>query len=203
MIKLSRDDRKELLKVLEAVPLLDTRDGRVEALRDAGMADFAKKIDLSDPKNLAVRRMVSFLADYGRLASNQEALGVFLDSMKEEIGVQEQDKLDGLLIKYEMMAPKWPPAGAGEGKGREKPEDSASTAEIRKFIMDRFSDGELMNLCFDYFPDVYQEFTPGMTRSQKVRLLLDHARRRGRIPDLQVALERERPEQYRKAFPAD
>ena len=61
-------------------------------------------------------------------------------------------------------------------------------AEIRKFIIERFSDGELENLCFDYFPTVYNEFTLGMPKGQKARLLLGFCRRE-RLHDLIAAIE--------------
>lgn len=52
-------------------------------------------------------------------------------------------------------------------------------AELRKFLIQFFSDLELEELCFDYFPDLRAEFTLGMTKSQKVIALIDYAARRG------------------------
>lgn len=79
---------------------------------------------------------------------------------------------------------------------------SHAPAEIRKFIVERFSDGELENLCFDYFPAVYQDFADSMTKGRKVQLLLDYCQRRGRLPDLLATLERERPQVYKEKFPS-
>lgn len=73
---------------------------------------------------------------------------------------------------------------------------------FRQFIVKHFSDEELNNLCFDYFPLVYNEFTTGMPKSQKARLLVDACRRGDRLPDLQAALKRERPEVYEAFFSA-
>jgi hypothetical protein len=74
-------------------------------------------------------------------------------------------------------------------------------AIARQFIMEFFSDEELNNFCFDYFPLVYNEFTTGMAKGQKARLLVDRCRRQGaRFSDLLVALERERPEAYESRF---
>ena len=36
-----------------------------------------------------------------------------------------------------------------------------STVDIRKFLIEFFSDEELTTLCFDYFRDVYEEFAVG------------------------------------------
>jgi hypothetical protein len=76
------------------------------------------------------------------------------------------------------------------------------TAELRQFLFRRFDDEELKQLCFDYFTDVYHDFTSGMRKSQMVQLLLEHCRKQGRFPALLAALERERPEAYADQFPA-
>lgn len=73
-------------------------------------------------------------------------------------------------------------------------------AVIRHFLIQRFDDEELRHLCFDYFPDVYHDFTIGMRKGQMVQLLLDYCQRRGRLPDLMAALERERPSVYQEHF---
>lgn len=69
-------------------------------------------------------------------------------------------------------------------------------AHYRQFITQFFSDDELEDLCFDYFPDVRRDFTQGMTKSQKVRLLVDHVGRHGRLDHLAVALAQLRPVAY-------
>jgi formylglycine-generating enzyme required for sulfatase activity len=76
-----------------------------------------------------------------------------------------------------------------------------NTVDIRKFLTEFLSDEELATFCFDYFRDVYEEFAAGMAKGQKVQLLLDRCARREALPELLAALERERPEQYRKRFP--
>lgn len=70
---------------------------------------------------------------------------------------------------------------------------TTDNAALRQFIMLFFNDDELEDLCADYFADVAQEFTTGMTKSQKVRLLIGHVDRRGRREHLLAALARERP----------
>ena len=70
----------------------------------------------------------------------------------------------------------------------------------RKFLQEFFSDEELTNFCFDYFPQVYNDFTTGMPKSQKVRMVVENSQRRGRIEELLAALERERPKSYPNFF---
>ena len=45
-------------------------------------------------------------------------------------------------------------------------------AQIRNFLTKFFSDEELTNLCFDYFPPVENDFTLGMTKGHKIRQLI-------------------------------
>ena len=71
-----------------------------------------------------------------------------------------------------------------------------TTADIRRFIMDIFSDEELTTFCFDYFPEVQNNFTSGMTKGDKTLKLLDYCQRRERLPDLLKCLRAARPEQF-------
>ena len=79
---------------------------------------------------------------------------------------------------------------------------STDTAAIRQFLNNRFSDEELTTLSFDYFPEVYQDFSSGMSKGVKIQLLLDYCQRRGQLAALLAMLERERPEDYRAQFHA-
>jgi formylglycine-generating enzyme required for sulfatase activity len=76
-----------------------------------------------------------------------------------------------------------------------------STADIREFLTGAFSDEELATLCFDYFRDVYDDFASGMTKGQKIQLLIERCERRGVLPNLFAAIQRARPEQYKERFP--
>ena len=77
---------------------------------------------------------------------------------------------------------------------------SPSLADLRRFLADHFNDEELTGLCFDHFPEVYRNFGGQMTTTRKGLELLDYCQRRGRLPELLAALERERPEPFRQAF---
>ncbi len=75
-----------------------------------------------------------------------------------------------------------------------------NTADIRQYLTSAYSDEELTTLCFDYLRDVYDNFAVGMTKAAKIQLLIDHCQRRELTPNLLAALERDRPDQYRKRF---
>jgi formylglycine-generating enzyme len=80
------------------------------------------------------------------------------------------------------------------------PANTADNADIRQYLTSAYSDEELTTLCADYFRDVYDNFTTGMTKAAKIQLVLDYCQRRELMPNLLAALERDRPEQYRKRF---
>jgi hypothetical protein len=72
------------------------------------------------------------------------------------------------------------------------------TAAVREFINTYFGDEDLEVLCFDYFRDVFNDFTVGMTRTRKIQLLLEYCLRTDRSLNLLGALKRMRPEPYRE-----
>jgi len=79
--------------------------------------------------------------------------------------------------------------------------DLPRAADIRQFLFDYFSDEELSTLCFDFFPEVHDDFTTGMAKQQKTRMLLKYCQHREIVPNLLGALQRARPEPYEKRFP--
>lgn len=72
--------------------------------------------------------------------------------------------------------------------------------QLRQFFINTFSDDELEDFSFDYFPAASQEFAPGMPVGRKARLLISFADRRGQREHLIVALGKVRPEQFAAAF---
>lgn len=77
---------------------------------------------------------------------------------------------------------------------------SPTNPELRQFITQLFNDEELETLCFDYFPEVLNDFGSGMGKNRKVIALIGHCERRDRLADLQAALERERTEAWNRTF---
>ena len=75
--------------------------------------------------------------------------------------------------------------------------------DLHPYLTAAYSGDELATLCADYFRDVYENFAAGMTKAQKILLLLDYCQRRELLLNLVAALERDRPEQYQRHFGAD
>jgi len=48
---------------------------------------------------------------------------------------------------------------------------------LRRRLNQAFDDPGLDAFCLDHFPEVYDKFSRGMRRDEKINLLLDHCRR--------------------------
>lgn len=73
-------------------------------------------------------------------------------------------------------------------------------ATLRKFLIECYDDAELTRLCFDYFHDVFQDFTADATKGQKALQVIGFCQRRGLMPDLLSILEEERPIPFANRF---
>lgn len=73
-------------------------------------------------------------------------------------------------------------------------------AALRQFIIQYFSDLELDELCFDYYPDLLNQFATGMARSEKVIDLISYCERRGLSDHLLATLSKLRPAAYQEQF---
>lgn len=93
-----------------------------------------------------------------------------------------------------------PSTGAGDaaatvGKGW-------STAVVRRLLQDALSDQELTDLCFDHYKDVYNNFSAGMGKSQKIQALLEYCMRRDRVEELVELVRQANPSGYTKVMKA-
>lgn len=71
---------------------------------------------------------------------------------------------------------------------------------LRDFITQCFSDEEVVALCYEKFWEVYDNFSDGTPKSQKVRALIDYCRHRGYFDYLHQVLAEKRPSAYANAF---
>ncbi|MEM9540946.1 MAG: trypsin-like peptidase domain-containing protein [Cyanobacteria bacterium P01_E01_bin.42] len=128
MVALSAGDRKQLISILKDLPELEDERSRQSFLEYAGLEDFISKIDLSGKQFVAVGKIVTNLSKYGRFKSNGcEALGIFLNELKDSVGDEKSTFFDALLAKYSMMSPTtMTPVGVlpaiGRWEGKEHPE---------------------------------------------------------------------------------
>lgn len=59
-----------------------------------------------------------------------------------------------------------------------------NTAAIRDLVGAAFSDEEVTTLCFDHFRSVYEEFSSGMSKRDKIQRLLDYCERHDQLSKL-------------------
>ena len=105
MVNLTIEDRKHLVGLLQNLPDLTTERSRQQVLELAGLSQLAPMLDLSGSSFVAISEIISYLSKYGRVSYDHEALGLFLNTLKSFVGVQQQNFLDELLTRYDMMTP--------------------------------------------------------------------------------------------------
>ena len=71
-----------------------------------------------------------------------------------------------------------------------------TSAHIRTFLVNYFSDEDIGILCFDYFRECYESFGAGMSKVAKVQTLIEYCERHQQLATLLAAFEKLRPEQY-------
>lgn len=123
MVNLEVEDRKQLITLLKDLPELATERSRQQILELSGLKQLTAMLDLSGAPFVTVSEIVSYLSNYGRLSYDHEALGLFLNTLKSFIGVQQQAFVDMLLTKYDMMTPISALPAVDKWRGRETPAD--------------------------------------------------------------------------------
>jgi hypothetical protein len=74
----------------------------------------------------------------------------------------------------------------------------SSITEIRQLVEDALNDDNLIDLCQGEFPRVYQQFTTGQTKSQRIRLLVEYVERQQEVKKLLNAIKQINPNAHRK-----
>jgi V8-like Glu-specific endopeptidase len=123
LVKLTTEDLQQLVALLQSLPELASEQSRREVLELAGLKQLLPMIDLSGAPFIASSKIINYLSNYGRLTYENESLGLFLNLIKSFVGVQQQEYLDKLLLKYDMMTPIVPSPDLSEWKGRETTAD--------------------------------------------------------------------------------
>ena len=121
MINLSVEERKQLIALLKDLPELATERSRRQFLEDAGLGQLIPMIDISGSTHVAISEIVTYLSKYGRLTHENETLGMFLNTLKGVTGIQQQQFLDSLLTKYDMMTPIAALPNISQWQGQETP----------------------------------------------------------------------------------
>lgn len=67
---------------------------------------------------------------------------------------------------------------------------------LRRFFKDHFSQVEIDSFCYDYFPDVYDDFSSQMSKDAKITELLSYVHRHRKHSKLFRELSKARPQMY-------
>lgn len=122
-VALEPKDLNLLVGLLQDNELMQDDDSRRALLRNAGLKSLMPLIKVTGAPFVASTNIITFLAQFGRLSYENEALGLFLNSVKPTVGIEQQDSIDMLLTKYQMMEPiarskkveEWESTTSGEG----------------------------------------------------------------------------------------
>ena len=114
MVKLEQQDFQQLVALLQGQDLMQDDRSRRQVMRMAGLEQVLPLLDLQGAPFTVTSNIVSFLASYGRITYDNEALGQFLNTMKAFVGLEQQDRLAGIIAKYAMMEPIAPAQPMGE-----------------------------------------------------------------------------------------
>jgi len=90
------------------------------------------------------------------------------------------------------------PAATPAPSSQPAPAPAWNTAAVRELVMAAFDDEELTTFCYDNFRPVHEEFTTGMSRTQKTQRLVETCERRGEIEKLLAGVARANPYQYNR-----
>lgn len=103
MIKIEKDDKEQLLKLLIPLASLEDRRERKALLIRAGLEELIPQMHLDGPPNVAIPLMINHLSSFGKVAEGHEALGLFLNTIKEDVGQQQQQFLNEIIIQYRLI----------------------------------------------------------------------------------------------------
>jgi esterase/lipase superfamily enzyme len=74
--------------------------------------------------------------------------------------------------------------------------ENIGTKEIRLLVASSLSDSQFQGMCQDDFPQVYDSFTVGQARDERIRFLVDFVGRQKEIPKLLAAIKLLNPNAY-------
>jgi hypothetical protein len=165
--------RSDYVKLI--IPLVETEvREKLEELEEI-FRDHAVKVALGKPQVRMMRTVRELPPEVEKLAKVAPHTGTAGDYVDQPPGSSKHH------IYIERAGT--PPTAAGTG--------GWNTAAIRELLSTAFSDGELTTLCFDHFHAVYENFSMGMSKGQKILLLLDYCVHQQQLDQLVQMIKQE------------
>lgn len=103
MIPFEPQDKARLLNMLTALPGLDEHRARRAVFVRAGLQDLLSQVYLDGPSKVAIPLIVNHLINYGKVAGGQEALGLLLQTIKDDVGEDDRQFLEKILAQYQLL----------------------------------------------------------------------------------------------------
>ncbi len=103
MVKLNVNDQKRIINLLSNLPILGNERGRESVIIISGLEELRPKIDLSGSSAVAIPILVNFLCAYGRLSYDHEAIGRLLNTIKDYVGLEDNNFIDSIISNYNLM----------------------------------------------------------------------------------------------------
>lgn len=105
MIKLDPTTVSELIALLK--PLMETEEQRADLLRRAfgNLTPLRDQIDCSGAISTFIPKLLNKLATYGEVESGQEALCMLLETIQQDVGLQDQNLTARLLRQFKQSKP--------------------------------------------------------------------------------------------------
>ena len=186
---------------------------------------FRGKEEIGKGKGVTWEGTIVTQALYDSQGSNSKFIPVLLNSNDEDFvplplrssNIYKLDRENGYELLYRRltdqhetpapplgMVTKLPVRDRGQNAGgtstpetkSSSPPAQPSVAQIRKLVEDALSDDDLSNLCQDEFLKVYNQFTTGQTKDQRIRSLVEYVDRQREVQNLLNAIEKINPNTY-------
>ncbi len=105
MVHLDQQDLQRLVGILQRFSEFEDEKSRRSFLPLVGLGPLLPRMDLAGTPFIASMKMINFLAACGRLSNGVEALGSLLDGIRAHLGMTEQNVIDEIATKYQLISP--------------------------------------------------------------------------------------------------
>ncbi|MCL7454781.1 MAG: trypsin-like peptidase domain-containing protein, partial [Anaerolineae bacterium] len=116
MVNLKPQDFQKLVGFLQNHALMQDDRSRRQVMNMAGLDKLLPLIDMQGAPFTVTANIISFLAGQGRITYDNEALGLFLNTMKAFVGLEQQEQLAEIITSYGMMEPIAPSTAVDDWK---------------------------------------------------------------------------------------
>jgi V8-like Glu-specific endopeptidase len=116
MVNLEPQDFQQLVALLQGQELMQEARSRRQVMNMAGLGKVLPLISVEGAPFTVTANIINFLAKHGHVTYENEALGLYLNTMKAFVGLEQQDTLGQIIDRYGMMEPIAPSAPVDDWK---------------------------------------------------------------------------------------